>query len=297
MPLRELMGTSVEIAPAGFHLTDRVLNNAPPRGRGHVVVDADHAILEVAGVATFVISEGRRIRVEPVPGAPAGAVSMYLHGTVAALLLAQRGRFALHASVVDIGGLGVALAGRRGAGKSTTALRLAQRGHPLVTDDVSPLEQGALVTVHPFGRAVHVSPEAAEGLGLDVSQARPLVPGAPKLALPEPVRSPVPLGAIVVVRVAGSATVEASPVRGAKAHSLVRTNVYRAQLLAQLWESELFEWAGSIAAQVPVHVVTRPSTGWTIDAVADAAERIAVQSRRHTGVPPARGEAQDADGS
>ena len=283
MPLRELMDASVEVAPAGFRLTDPVLDVPLFRGRGHLVANADHAILEVAGVATFAISEGRRIRVDPVPGAPAGAVSLDLHGTVVALLLAQRGRFALHASVVDIDGLGVGLAGRRRAGKSTTALRLAQRGHRLVTDDVSPLEEGPPVTVHPFGRAVHVSPQAADGLGLDVSQARPLMPGAPKLALPEPVRSPVPLGAIVVVRVAGGATVEHSAVRGAQAHAILRANVYRAQLLRQLWEAELFAWAGSIAARVPVHVLTRPVSGWTIDAVADAAERIAAESRRDGG--------------
>lgn len=41
----------------------------------------------------------------------------------------------LHATVVAIGGLGVALSGRSGAGKSDLALRLIDRGARLVGDD------------------------------------------------------------------------------------------------------------------------------------------------------------------
>lgn len=46
----------------------------------------------------------------------------------------------LHATVVAIGGRGVALAGRSGAGKSDLALRLVDRGAMLVGDDYVNLE-------------------------------------------------------------------------------------------------------------------------------------------------------------
>jgi hypothetical protein len=72
--------------------------------------------------------------------------------------------------------------------------------------------------------------------------------------------------------------VATAPVRGARAQWLVGLNTYRADLLSELWESEMFGWAGAVAATVPVHVVARPDDGWTVDAVADAVEQIASES-------------------
>ena len=60
----------------------------------------------------------------------------------------------LHASAVRVNGRAVLFCGSSGAGKSTLAAALAQRGYPLVTDDVCTLsigEAGAPV-VYPDGR-------------------------------------------------------------------------------------------------------------------------------------------------
>jgi hypothetical protein len=275
MPIRELMGASVEVADAGFDVADPVIDGPVAGGGGHLVAGPRRAILRIADVGTFAIANGERIRFDPDPGASPDAVSMWLHGSVAALLLAQRGDFALHASVVDAGGVGVAIAGPRGVGKSTTALRLAQRGHPLVTDDVSPLRGGDPVTVHPYSRPLHVWPHAAQTLGLDLANARPILPEAEKLALPTASRAPVELRAIAVLETsADEASVEVARVRGAQAHWLLRANTYRTELLTDLWQVEMFAWAGAIASSVAVHVVTRPAEGWTVDAVADTVERL-----------------------
>lgn len=278
MHVRELMGASVERATAGFRITDPTVDGPLPWGDGHMVADPRRAILQVREVGTFAIADGSLVRFDPELGALPGSVSMWLHGSVAALLLAQRGRFALHASVVEIDGLGIAVAGARGAGKSTTALRLSQRGHALVTDDVSPLDAAGPVTTHPYARPVHVFSQTAGALGIDVSNAQPLLPEHPKLALPAPSRAPVTLGAIAVLQVAeAEATLDAVRVRGAQAHWLIGVNLYRAELLGDLYRAAMFEWAGAVAQKVPVHVVTRPATGWTVDAVAEAVEHIAAE--------------------
>jgi hypothetical protein len=275
MLVRELMGASVELAPAGFDLTEPAIDRALPGGGGRVVAERRRAIVRVTEVGTFWIADGSRIGLEPEPGVDPGLVSMWLHGTVASLLMAQRGRFALHASVVAIQGLSVALTGARRAGKSTTALRLRQRGHELVTDDVSPLDCERSVTVHPFSRPVHVLPQTAESLGLDVSAAGRLFDEHPKLALPPPGRTSVELEAVVVLRVEDDATVAIRRVRGADAHWAIGTNVYRVELLGELWREDMFEWTGAVAARVPVFAVTRPSDGWTVDEVAAAVEAVA----------------------
>jgi hypothetical protein len=60
----------------------------------------------------------------------------YLVGPVLGLLLRLRGVMCLHASAVAFGDRAVAFVGSEGAGKSTTAAALAQRGHAVISDDV-----------------------------------------------------------------------------------------------------------------------------------------------------------------
>lgn len=62
--------------------------------------------------------------------------STYLIGPVLGLLLRLRGVVCLHASAVTLGDRAAAFLGSEGAGKSTTAAALAQRGHPVIADDV-----------------------------------------------------------------------------------------------------------------------------------------------------------------
>jgi hypothetical protein len=273
---RELLGASVELGAVDLQVPAPVLDGPLPGADGTIVADRSHAVVRVAGVGTFGISEGAHVRFDPEPGVPSGAVGIWLHGTVAALLLAQRSRFALHAGVVEVDGRAVALTGPRTAGKSTTALRLTQRGHALVSDDVTPLEPGPPVTVNPFPRTVRVAPATAESLGLDLTGAREILPDHPKLALPAPSRRAVPLSAVVLLGEAPVSGVDAVRVRGAAAQRIIWEGTYRVHLLWSLCEAELFTWSSSIAAQVPVYTVHRPQDDWTVDAVADAVERVAV---------------------
>lgn len=71
----------------------------------------------------------------------------------------------VHASCVAIGGRGVLLRGRSGAGKSDLALRLIDRGAALVSDDYSALavEQGRLVARPPETIAGRIE---VRGLGI-----------------------------------------------------------------------------------------------------------------------------------
>jgi hypothetical protein len=268
----EILGASFEIATAGFHVSEPLVNRRLDAG-AHLLANRRRAILRVDDVGTFAIADGTRIRFEPERHVSDAAVSVWLHGTAAALLLAQRGRFALHASVVDVGGVGLAVAGQRRAGKSTTVLRLAQSGHTLVTDDVSPIDSRAPVTVHPFDRPLHVLPRTATALGVDIVGARPIAADHPKLALPVSATGPIELAAIAVLRPLPHArTVDAVKVRGAEAHRLVAANIYRRYLMAELRHNDMFACAATIAERVPVYLVTRPAEEWTVDTVAHTAE-------------------------
>lgn len=250
-------------------------------GAARLTADASHAIVRAEAVGTFYVATGSVVRVDVEPDAEAATVTTWLHGTVAALLLAQRGSFALHASVVDVDGVAVAVSGPSRTGKSTTALRLAQRGHTLVADDVSPIARSRPATVHPFRRPIHMYADTANALGIDVSGAERVLPTNPKLALPMPAREPVRLGAIVVLWPAvPKAAVETERIRGAAAHWQIELNLYRTEILGELYRQPMFEWTAALAGSVPVHVLSRPPGGWTVDQVADAVEGIAERTRR-----------------
>lgn len=87
-------------------------------------------------IGSFEIREGRLIVVDPHPGLDEKYLTPYILGSAMAVILNQRGFLVLHASSVEINGGAVAFMGWTGYGKSTTAMALHNKGHPLVTDDI-----------------------------------------------------------------------------------------------------------------------------------------------------------------
>ncbi len=99
-----------------------------------------YRFLFAGGVGFLVDREGRRLWVRWTEGNAFEDVSNYLLGVVLGFVLRLRGVISLHASAVVIDGWAVAMAGPAGAGKSTSAAAFAQRGYPVLTDDVTVLE-------------------------------------------------------------------------------------------------------------------------------------------------------------
>lgn len=90
--------------------------------------------------AEFVIDErGESVWISRGDDVVLAEVGELLLGPVFSCVLAQRGLTCLHAASVAIAERVVALVGISGAGKSTTALGLVQRGGTLIADDVSVL--------------------------------------------------------------------------------------------------------------------------------------------------------------
>lgn len=108
------------------------------------------------------------------------AVSI-LFDDILALLLRWRGMTCLHASAVRVDQGAVAFVGTVGKGKSTTAGALAQRGYPLITDDLLPLVyEGGRFFVQPSYPRLRLWPKSARALGHDDRRLPRLVPGREK---------------------------------------------------------------------------------------------------------------------
>src|ERR1700688_3352248 len=93
-------------------------------------------LLNIQGVARYLVTAGREIVVDLAAAAPALDVRGYLLGSIFVVLCQQRGLLPLHASAIA-GKSGVAaFLGNSGQGKSTLAAHLAQRGFRVLADDV-----------------------------------------------------------------------------------------------------------------------------------------------------------------
>ena len=130
-------------------------------------IGGDRFLLSVPGVARFLLSGGREIVYEQDADVAPADISIFLLGTVLGILLHQRGQVVLHASAVRVGGKAVLFCGASGTGKSTLAAALAQRGFPLVSDDLCAVTAGAgAVAVQPDGRNLKLWAQAIHKLDL-----------------------------------------------------------------------------------------------------------------------------------
>jgi HPr serine kinase-like protein len=278
MPWGQLpMGIAVETGVAEVAIPSPLLDRPVGDRGGRIVADRSRALVHIPEVATFAVLGGTRVVVEAARDADPTTVRGWLQSTIQAFALAQRGLFALHANAVDIAGRRVAICGASGAGKSTVVLRLGQRGHAMVADDICPLDpgDGGRVMHQPARRAARVSPETAAALGFDVSGAvASAVDG--KLILPAPVAEPGPVDLIVGLVVAQDGGVTRRRLRATHAVAMLQSNAYRVGILQPVWPDEVFDWAAQVASRLPVTVLVRPSGLWTVDEVATAIEEAAV---------------------
>ena len=285
----DLLGARVQIGDAP--MPDPVPADAIVRGgqRVRIVATRDVAHLMFVGAGLVRVDcGGRRVTIEPEARVDWGIMGVWLYSLVVAFVGAQQGRFALHANVVAVGDALVAVAGRSGAGKSTTSLGLVCRGARLVADDVAMLEPpgaGVDAIVEPFGRGVHLWPETARALGIDVSGARRVPSNTEKLQLAAPDARLGRLDAVAILsRDDHVEQVEVTPLLGPDAVSVIAANISKRRLLVELWHDEMFAWAGALADRVTVCEVLRPRDGWTLDAVLDEIEdlasRVTVRSAR-----------------
>jgi hypothetical protein len=123
----------------------RVCAGAPERPRPIIrrvnrgLVHADGLTLPWRDEVTFHLIGDRTILYTPGAGWT-GALPASFFSTMSALTLACRGALPLHASAIEVDGRAIILAGPPGAGKSTLAAQLLNRGARLIADDLTALD-------------------------------------------------------------------------------------------------------------------------------------------------------------
>jgi hypothetical protein len=194
----------------------------------------------------------------------------YLLGPVLGFVLRLRGTTCLHASAVAMRDRAVAFLGPAGAGKSTTAAALAQRGHPVLSDDVCALrDEGDAIWVQPGYPHLRLWPDSVSSLFGS--------PGAlPRLTPADGIsawwdkrfldldghgypfqREPLPLAAIYILgeHATGPGAPSVEPVPAREGLMALVANTYTNYLLDGEMRAREFGLLGRVVAHVPVRRV------------------------------------------
>lgn len=246
----------------------------PNNLRAYVDGSRDRLWLDIPGTLRMIITNGRSIVYSPYPNVPDDELRLFLLGSGMGALLMQRGHIVVHGNAImlqELGGAALCV-GDSGAGKSTTAIAMMQRGYPILADDVCPISAEGVVP--PGMPRAKLWDDTAQHLGIDTAPLERLREGDAKFNLPlgdahcaqgQPVKA---FFWLVPEEVDG---VTVTPLSGAEKFTVLRNNIYRPEYLRVLGlEAEYLQRVAHIASTTPVFRVSRPATGFGIDAVTNS---------------------------
>ena len=220
------------------------------------------------------ITNGRSIIYERYPDADDDEVRLFILGSALGAIMMQRGHILIHgnAIVTEEQAGAIICIGESGAGKSTTAIAMVRRGLQFLTDDVCPMTSDAIVL--PGMPRAKLWQDTAQKFGIDTGPLSRIRRADAKFNLPlgpahcasaQPVRG---FYWLVPADVEGVAV---EHVRGFEIFPVLRNNVYRPEYLRILGlEEDYLRRLAAIGSRIPVFKVSRPKTGFAVDAVVDA---------------------------
>jgi hypothetical protein len=178
------------------------------------------------------------------------------------MLLHQRGLLPLHANAVCVDGVAVLFMGFSGRGKSTTAAALCARGHPLIADDIAPVQltpDGPVIL--PGWSHMRLLPQSLAILGAPEPTGPTIHPRTDKHAWHAEhfADGPVPLGRIYLITDGDRIEIEPLPRNEAFGQLVAGTYPVPARLMeAEGGTAAHFRRCVAVAARATVARLKRP---------------------------------------
>jgi hypothetical protein len=238
---------------------------SPRLTRALTQVADDCVWFDVPDIARFWIEEGREVLVHPYREADERSILLHLLGSALGAVLHQRGLLALHANAVLVGGGVVLFAGASGAGKSTAAAAMLERGFEVLADDVSAINAagefvGGIPRLKLWKDVLGLLDTPLEGL----EQIRPQVD---KYHLPlnsageEQAR--IPVKALYVIKTANELEpdhFDLNHLEGTAKFKTLRKQTYRANFMRGLGlKPQHMKLCATLAARTPIAHIVRPT--------------------------------------
>ncbi len=253
-----------------FGATPDTLPDATSDGVLYQIAPRDF-LLTVPEVARYHVHDGRAITIEVLSGADAESVQLFLLGSALGALLHQRGMLPLHASAVETPAGAALFTGVSGAGKSTTAAALTQRGYRLLADDITVVFAGAgnVPMAAPAFPQMKLWAQSLEKLATAAEGLQRVRPELEKFALPvadsfraEPLR----IFSIYLLQPNNEAQLEVKPVSGMMKVRALRNQVYRRRIMEQMGaDSAHFGALTALAKGAQLSIIKRPHHPFLLD--------------------------------
>jgi hypothetical protein len=238
-------------------------------------MNAKEFFMEVPEVAKYFVKNGNQVTIEPHTE-DLRDVLLYFKSNCMAAVLFQRGKIPFHVSgVVDNDGGVWLFSADSGTGKSTTALKLKERGYSIFTDDTALIyvENGQCFAraSYPMIKAWPKTMENQKLYGYDQSfQIHSSHDKQGVFFHNDFIHKPLPVKGLVFLEIADE-DIEIKKITGMEGISRLLPNVYRGQWVTALNQNALqFVTITEIAKAVPCFTAQRPMTKPSFEEFADA---------------------------
>ena len=240
-------------------------------------------LLNIQGIARYLVNEGREIVIDPDDSAPALDVRAYLLGSIFVVLCQQRGLLPLHASAIGGKSGVVAFLANSGQGKSTLAAHLAQRGFRVLADDVCLIDatqQGSAMVI-PTAPWLKLWRNSLENLGRGAEGLDRVFSEDDKYRLPlASTSTPEPIFKLIFLEGhdVSSVTTEIEEVPRVQAVPLLMNLTHHAYILeATGQQEENFLRCGRVLSQARAYRLVRPWGLMHLESTIDALENLILQ--------------------
>lgn len=236
-------------------------------------------LLNVAGIARFLVVGGKNILIHRFAGAADNAVRLFLQGSAFGALLHQRGILPLHASAIRVNGRAVLFCGVSSVGKSTLAGAFVKRGYPVLTDDICALscEKKDIPMVLPGFPQLRLWANATQRLQENHTALPRVRQGIEKYGLPLRERfcaESTPLDRIYVLNTTNTDRFDLIPISGLEKFNALLANTYRFRFTEGLGNRpEHFSQCAAVGRYVEVRRVIRPAKGFRLSELMNLIEK------------------------
>jgi hypothetical protein len=235
----------------------------------------DRAFFFFRGLGSGEAVGGREIIGDPDAGMDEELMQFLAQGPALSVLLNQRGYLTLHASCIKIGDTAVAFMGDSGAGKSTMAAALHVRGHGLVSDELTVINNsGSEPQAYPGYPGLHLLPDVANQFR---NQLEDLVRiGVHDRKVKVPAHSGFPRAPVSLVKIyllSEGPHFQVSLLKGHKAVYELVKHSYWIRLVHDFRPSSYFLQCARLCARIPVMKLATPKVASALPEIAQMVER------------------------